>query len=1044
LRVASTPFASPSLLERAQNKPDVEGHLRHLMKQRLKEDNKSVYIPPQAKAGLLASDNARFPLMDRVNEFITGEWKVLLLLGDSGAGKSTFNRALECDLWQKYKKGGLIPLYINLPAIDKPDQDMIAKQLRRSEFTEPQIRELKMHRQFILICDGYDESQQTHNLYTTNQLNQPGEWQVKMLISCRTEYLGTDYRDRFQPSDRNMTIETDSLQEAIVTPFSVDQVEAYINQYVSIHQPLWEAKEYKQALDQIPSLKDLVRNPFLMSLSLEVLPRMMDPGQGLSATRITKVALYDQFVEHWFERGKKRLGEKALGPQARAAFENLSDEGFTKNGINFLKKLSVAIYVEQDGQPIIEYSRYKDEGSWKAEFFNREDRQLLREASPLRRNANQHRFIHRSILEYGLTRAVFDPQEYNGQSKLVPLLNRRGSGSSVLSFEIGGAIGTVSPHRSSEPDINSPLAWRNFVNEPSLLQFLEERVQQEPVFKQQLLDYIEYSKKDKKWRTAAANAITILIRAGVEFRFADLQGIRIPGADLSNGVFQSANLQGADLRKTNLRNAWFHGADLSRSQMVGVQVGELPFLKHDYKVLSFIYSPDGESFAVGLADGTVNMYATSNWEKTWTSKCDGNEVVGFAYSPTGDQIASGSSDYTVRLWDVATGQCETFIEYTCKKEKMYEPSKGCVAFSPQGDSVASGRRDYTIQLQGAKTGDSGRVLDGHTSQICKVSYSPKGDTIASCSWDIARIWDVTTGMCRYTLSGHLGLVKSIAYSPQGDLFASASSDETVRIWDMESGKCRHILAEHSNDVEIILFSPKGNQLASGSQDETLRLWDVDAGTCIRKISCRTAVHTLAFSPQGDLVASNGYDKTVQLWDSNTGECRHTFIGHIKDVQRILYSPKGDHIASMSEDGIARLWVVGSGTSRMVSNSHSKAVSRLTYSPKKHQFASCSKDGTIRLWDAGTGASIHTLTGHDDDVVMSFAYSPKETKSSLAAKTIPSDYGTLQAELVVISLQDITVGSATSISPHKDVKLHPSVRTGQSDCGMWRQGCVRIY
>jgi len=98
------------------------------------------------------------------------------------------------------------------------------------------------------------------------------------------------------------------------------------------------------------------------------------------------------------------------------------------------------------------------------------------------------------------------------------------------------------------PDLNSPLAWRSFVNEYSLVQFLEERVKQEPVFKQQLLYFIELSKADKKWRTAAANAITILVRAGVEFRSADLQGIRIPGADLRYGVFDSANLQGTDLR----------------------------------------------------------------------------------------------------------------------------------------------------------------------------------------------------------------------------------------------------------------------------------------------------------------------------------------------------------------------------------------------------------------------------------------------------------------------------------------------------------------
>jgi hypothetical protein len=70
--------------------------------------------------------------------------------------------------------------------------------------------------------------------------------------------------------------------------------------------------QYKKALDLIPSLKELLKNPFLMSLSLEVLPRMVDPGHDLSVAHITRTALHDQFIEHWLERGKKRLGEKGL------------------------------------------------------------------------------------------------------------------------------------------------------------------------------------------------------------------------------------------------------------------------------------------------------------------------------------------------------------------------------------------------------------------------------------------------------------------------------------------------------------------------------------------------------------------------------------------------------------------------------------------------------------------------------------------------------------------------------------------------------------
>jgi hypothetical protein len=255
LSITLPQIGSPSLLDRAQERSDVEGNLRQLRRLRLNERGNAVYIPPQAKGSLQASDEARFPLMEKVDEFLASDQKVFLLLGDSGAGKSTFNREFECHLWGSYKKGGVIPLHINLPAIDRPEHDMIAKQLRKAEFTEPQIRELKLHRRFTLICDGYDESQQNHNLYVSNRLNQAGEWNAKMVISCRSEYLGVDYRDRFQPGDRNRQSESSLFQEAVITPFSLGQVQDYIAQYVSVHRPLWEVDEYEKSLDLIPRIR---------------------------------------------------------------------------------------------------------------------------------------------------------------------------------------------------------------------------------------------------------------------------------------------------------------------------------------------------------------------------------------------------------------------------------------------------------------------------------------------------------------------------------------------------------------------------------------------------------------------------------------------------------------------------------------------------------------------------------------------------------------------------------------------------------------------
>ncbi|KAG0305573.1 hypothetical protein BGZ98_003921, partial [Dissophora globulifera] len=290
LEIAVPSPAYPSLLDRVQNKPDIEAELRRLKERRLIKRGDAIYISPQAKPNLQAPDDALFPLMYKVKEFLDSERKVMLVLGDSGAGKSTFNHALECDLWSTYKaKDGRIPLLINLPAIDKPEQDLIATYFRKAEFTELQIKELKGYRRFILICDGYDDSQQTHNLYTSNRLNLPGEWDAQMVISCRSESLGQDYRDRFQPSDRNRQAMPELFQEAVITPFSRNQVHEYIEKYVSLGAVL-QAADYLQALESIPSLQDLVKNPFMLTLTMEVLPRMVDPGQDFSSVRVTRVA----------------------------------------------------------------------------------------------------------------------------------------------------------------------------------------------------------------------------------------------------------------------------------------------------------------------------------------------------------------------------------------------------------------------------------------------------------------------------------------------------------------------------------------------------------------------------------------------------------------------------------------------------------------------------------------------------------------------------------------------------------------------------------
>ncbi|KAG0304240.1 WD_REPEATS_REGION domain-containing protein, partial [Linnemannia gamsii] len=254
--------ATSSQLDRAPCPPNLEDIVSVLRMQRLADYKQAVYIPPSAKPSLQVKDGTVFPLMEKVQDFLAGDGQVMLVLGDSGAGKSSFNRHLEHQLWQKYKADGPIPLFINLPALDRPDKELVTEHLRRLDFPDELIWAMKQTRRFVLICDGYDESQLTCNLHTTNLLNQSGQWKAKLVVTCRTQYLGQDYQDQFVPKVAHQYHRIDNLlHTAVITPFSKDQLEEYVEGYIPLEPRTWFKEDYMGKLTAIPGLMELVKNP---------------------------------------------------------------------------------------------------------------------------------------------------------------------------------------------------------------------------------------------------------------------------------------------------------------------------------------------------------------------------------------------------------------------------------------------------------------------------------------------------------------------------------------------------------------------------------------------------------------------------------------------------------------------------------------------------------------------------------------------------------------------------------------------------------------
>jgi WD40 repeat protein len=418
---------------------------------------------------------------------------------------------------------------------------------------------------------------------------------------------------------------------------------------------------------------------------------------------------------------------------------------------------------------------------------------------------------------------------------------------------------------------------------------------------------------------------------------------------------------------------------------------------HRGKVLSVVFSPDGEAILTAGTDHTALLWSANSGRTLGGPLSHDNAVMKAFFSPDGRTILTGSLDHTVRLWERATPASPLSLAATPGgrgepsppspppwrrgtggegavttfghpgPQKPWKNALKAALFSPAlaGGTIVTGGQDRTARLWDAATGRELGRLD-HGGGVSAVAFSPDGRKVASASLDgTVRVCDAAAlGRDAGLTLKHPPEVAAVAFAESGKTVVTAGRDGTVRLWDAADGSPKQSLGSLPPITELAVH-PDGPTIACFGQGQKVYVWTPSAvapGASEEKplvldLGCQPS--TIALSPDGQTVVAAGHDGLLHFWDAATGarhavQPPHAGLVVLVVLRALVYSPGGSLLLTGGVGGKARLWDAQTGAAVGSPMQHAAAVTAVAFSPDGRLIVTGSSDGTARLWEGKTG------------------------------------------------------------------------------------------